>query len=209
LHYFVVVFRVSRLFEKIGRDKREAPSMAVIYVGSFPPDPETELKNFQRKQAEYEAAYRRTREPLAVHEALLHATAAGQLTPPWLVAAVGDIIMRGRTDQMAERFREGMRHVRRYRCVRDLRRSHTKDRALDLAVAALQATDAAAARSTIEHSYNLVSRDLKRAERESKFFFLVARSDPAVVPVSRTQQRSGEVIINGVTVSPAVNRGDR
>jgi hypothetical protein len=159
--------------------------MVAIYVSSFPFDPEIELKNFQRKQAEYEAAYRRTEEPLALYEALLHANAARQLTPRWLVEAVGSIIMRGRTDETARRFQERMRHVQRYRCVRDLRRSHTKDDALDLAVAALEATDAAGARSTIEGSYNLVSRSLKRAGRESEYFYLVARSDPTVVPVAR------------------------
>ena len=32
--------------------------MVVTYVGTCPYDPELELKNFQRKQAEYEAAWR-------------------------------------------------------------------------------------------------------------------------------------------------------
>jgi uncharacterized membrane protein YgcG len=162
--------------------------MVVIYAGSFPSDPETDLKNFQGKQAEYEAAYRRTGEPLALYEALLHATAAGQPTPDWLVTAIGDIIVRGRNDQAARRFQERVRHVRRYRLVRDLRRrGHTKDCALELAVAALEATDAAGARSTIENSYDRVRRDLERAGRESEYFFLVARSDPTVVPVSQAQ----------------------
>src|SRR5215510_6956024 len=138
--------------------------MVAIYTGSFPFDPETELKNFQRKQAEYEAAYRRTGEPLALYEALLHTTAAGQMTRDWLVKAVGEIILRDRTDQIAERFRERMRHVQRYRCVRDLRsQGHNKDRALDLAVAALEAKSQGAARSTIEASYDRVNRDLRRA----------------------------------------------
>ena len=96
--------------------------MAVIYSRSFPPDPETDLKNFQRKQAEYEAAWHATSDPLVLFEALLHATAAGQPAPDWLVTALGDTVMRGRTDQAAERFRERLRHVQRYRCVRDLRR---------------------------------------------------------------------------------------
>jgi hypothetical protein len=184
--------------------------MVAIYVGSFPPDPETDLKNFQSKQAEYEAAYRRTGEPLALYEALLHATAAGQVTPDWLVTAVGKIIMRDRTDQMAERFRERMRYVQRYRCVRDLRQSgHTKDQALDRAVAPFEARGEAPVRSTIEASYNKVNRDLKQKERESEYFFLVARSDPTVVPVCVSRTQSGEVTINGVTLSPAATRGDR
>jgi hypothetical protein len=181
--------------------------MVAVYVGSCPPDPETDLKNFRRKQAEYEAAYRRTGEPLALYEALLHARAAQQLTPDWLVEAVGTTIMRGRTDQTGERFKERMRHVQRYRCVRDLRRSHTKEDALDLAFATLKATDAAGKRSTIEHSYDLVSRDLKRAECESEYFLLVARSDPTVVPVSVTRRSDGATVINGVALRSS--GGDR
>jgi hypothetical protein len=193
--------------------------MVVVYVGSFPPDPETDLKNFQRKQAEYEAAYRRTREPLALFEALLNAS--GYLQFPadlnWLMGAMGEFIMKGRTDQTAERFKERMRHVQRYRCVRDLRQKrHTKDQALDLAVAALKATDAAGARPTIQNSYDRVSRDLKRAKRDSEYFYLVARSDPTRVPVHVVQLPGGGVAINGVTfrpqgviVSPTVARGDR
>jgi hypothetical protein len=142
--------------------------MVAIYTGSFPFDPETELKNFEREQAKFEAAYRRTGEPLALYEALLHATAAKQLTPRWLVEALGKIILQGRTGQTAERFRERMRHVQRYRCVRDLRqKGHIKDCALDLAVTALEATDAAGMRSTIEASSSKVSRDLKRAGRRA------------------------------------------
>jgi hypothetical protein len=177
--------------------------MVVIYVGSYPPDPETDLKNFQRKQAEYEAAYRRTGEPLAAYEALLHARSYLQVPADlnWLVDAVGKIILQGRTDQTAERFRERMRHVRRYQCVRDLRdRGHIKDDALDLAAVALEATDAAAMRSTIGDSYDLVKRDLKRAGRESEYFLLVARSDPTKVPIhpavaqsiAQTQRSKGE-----------------
>jgi hypothetical protein len=157
--------------------------MVVVYVGS-PWDPETELKNFQRKQAEYKAAYRRTDDPFVMYEALRHAKAAGQLTPDWLMEAMRDFIMRGRRDQMAERFRERMRHVQRYRCVRDLRpQCRNKDDALDRAVEALEARDEAAARSTIRDSYDMVDRDLRRKGRESEYFYLVARSDPTVVPV--------------------------
>jgi hypothetical protein len=174
--------------------------MAVVYVGSFPFDPKTELKNFERKQAEFEAAYRRTEDPLILYEALRHVQAARQMPPDWLMEACGDSILRDRTDQTAERFKERMRHVQRYRCVRNLRlEKHTKDRALDLAVDRLEPKGERAARSTIEESYNRVSRDLKRAGRDSEYFLLVARSDPTVVPISQTQTRK----ITGFT------RGDR
>ena len=180
--------------------------MAVIHVRSCPPDPEADLKNFHRKQAEYEAAWHRTRDSLAVYEALLNADAAEQPLPDWLVTAVGNIIMKGRTDQTAERFRERMRHVQRYRCIRDLRRKHIRERALDLAVTALEAKGEGAARSTIADSYDQVSRDLKKAGPKSEYYFLVARSDPTVVPVSVTRGPGGEVIVNGVKQA---SRGDR
>jgi hypothetical protein len=173
--------------------------MVVVYTGSFPFDPETELKNFQRKQAEYEAAYRRTRELLALSEALRHAQAARQLTPDWLVTALRDVVMRSRTDQAVERFKDRLRHVRRYRCVRDLRqKGHSKNRALELAIKELEAASEAAARSTIEDSYNRVSRDLKRVGRDSEYFYLVARADPTRVPVSVTRRSDGVTVINGV-----------
>jgi hypothetical protein len=201
--------------------------MVAIHVGSCPPDPEADLKNFHRKQAEYEAAWRRTGDPLALYEALLNARAAQQPPPDWLVTAAGDVIMKGRTDRTAERFRDRMRHVRRYRCVSDLRRQHTKECALDLTVAALEAKGEGAARSTIADSYDRVRRDLKKAGPKSEYYFLVARSGPTVVPVSVTRGPGGELVINGVrhpantpgvtlspavtprvTLSPAVTRGN-
>ena len=169
------------------------------------------MKNFQRKQAEYEAAYRRTGDPLALFEALRHATAGGQPAPSWLVDAVGDILMRGRTSQTTERFADRMRHVQRYRCVRDyLRQGMPRKRALNLAVVTLEATDARAGWFTIRDSYDLVSRDLKRKGRESEFFLLVARRDPTVVPVLSVQRPDGVVTINGVrvTASPTVTGSD-
>jgi len=169
----------------------------IAFVSSFPPDPENDLKNFQDKQAEYEAAYCRTGEQLVLYEALLHVQAAEQSLPDWLVTAVGN--MKGRTDLSVRRFRERMLHVQRYRCVRDLRKNgHTKNQALELAAATLEATDAEAPQRTIENSYDRVSRSLKRAGQKSEFFWLVDRSDPTVVPVCVSRTPSGEVTVNGV-----------
>src|SRR5262249_44181527 len=175
--------------------------MVVTYVGSFPPDPKADAENFQRKQAEYEAAYRRTKEPFVLYEALLNADAYLQFPADlnWLVTAVGNIIMSGRADGTAERFKDRMRHVQRYRCVRDLRdQGYTKNQALELTAAELKATDEAAAQSTIEHSYDRVNRDLKRKGRKSEFFWLVTRSDPTKVPVCVSRTQSGEMTVNGV-----------
>src|SRR5262249_60774566 len=97
--------------------------MVVTYVGSFPFDPETELKNFRRKQAEYEAAYRATKEPRVLHEALLNACAYLRFPPEldWLVRAIGERSMKGITDQIARRGHGGTRPVQRDRCGRGLR----------------------------------------------------------------------------------------
>ena len=104
---------------------------------------------------------------------------------------------------MAERFRERIRHVQRYRCVRDLRqRGHTLDDALSMAVVALKARGDAVARSTIKSSYLKIFRDLKNLGPESEYSFLVARCDPVRVPVSIARGPDGEVIINGVKQSP-------
>ena len=180
--------------------------MVVIYAGSFPPDPKADTENFQRKQAEYEAAYRCTGEPRVLCEALLNARAYLRFPPEldWLMEALGDTFRKGRTDQTAERFRERMRHVQRYRLVRDLRqKGHAYSNALDQAAIALAATDDPAAQSTIEKSYNKVNNDLEQKGPESEYYLLVARSDPTVVPVVIAQTPQG-MTLNGVLQAPGV-----
>jgi hypothetical protein len=135
-------------------------------------------QGFLRKQAEYEAAYRRTGEPLALLDALVHAWSSRQTVPCWLVWDIGEALIKLRTDDEARRYRERMHHARRYQCVRGLRwRGYTKDRALDAAVELLKGESAEAERSTIEKSYDLVNRDLKRRGQESEFFYLVGKLD--------------------------------
>jgi hypothetical protein len=181
--------------------------MVAVYVRSFPFNSEKEMENFGRKQAEYEAVWRHTGEPLAVYEALQHANLARQPWPDWLgKAARGIILGGGRTAHEAERFEDRLRHFRRYWTVENFRRRNgpnikgrrTKAQALDLAVAALEATGERASRDTIEDSYDLVSRDLKNAGSKSKYDFLVTRSKPSMVPVLVTRGSNGEVILNGV-----------
>ena len=95
---------------------------------------------------------------------------------------IGSAIIRGRTDQEAERHRELTRDVRRYACVESLRREQhpknprrdrPKDSALDLAVEILRGTFAEAARPTIEDSYDKVRKSLEREGRASPYFHLV------------------------------------
>src|SRR5262245_687810 len=137
-----------------------------------------ESDEFLRNQAEYEAAYRRTGEPLALLDALRDVWWSRQTVPGWLVTNLGDALIRSRTDAEAERYRDRMRHVQRYIIVRDLRRKeHTKDSALDAAVKILADQRAAAERGTSEKSYERVKIDLKQRDRESEFFYLVAAVD--------------------------------
>jgi hypothetical protein len=180
--------------------------MVVTYAGTWPYDPEIELRNFRQKQAEFEAAYRATFDPQVLFHALLNAR--GYLQFPtelnWLVTALGDCIgknrkkgkRKGRASQTIERDRDRRRHVQRYLCVEDLRqKGATKDQALDLAATTLETV-----RSTIEDSYKRVSGDLNRKKRKSEYFLLVAQSKPTVVPVSVAPTSDG-TIINRVLVA--------
>jgi len=142
-----------------------------------------EYDDFLRKQAEYEAAYRRTGDPLALQEALSHISFSRQTVPLWLMQNIRDALLRQRTDEEAERYRDRKRHVRRFILVRNLRRKgRTKDAALDLAVELLAAERAAVSRRTIQDSYDTVKRDLNLRGRESEFFYFVAESDQFYLP---------------------------
>src|SRR5262249_60649313 len=93
--------------------------------------------------------------------------------------------MKNRTDGIAERFKERMRHVQRYRCVRDWRNRHpddsdvlyTKNQALELAAAELEAAGETTAQKTIDNRYDRVSRDLKRLGRKKEFCRFVSRTN--------------------------------
>jgi hypothetical protein len=135
--------------------------------------PEDE-QEFLRQQAGFEAAYRATGDPQALCHALLHVWSSRQTPPAWVVRDILNALIEQRTDEAAERYRERMRHVQRYLAVRDLRsKGHKKDDALDQAVEVLARQRAAAARGTIEDSYNRVRRDLERQRNASEFHYLV------------------------------------
>jgi hypothetical protein len=96
-------------------------------------------------------------------------------------------LVEGRTDEAAERYRERIRHVRRYTVVRDLLSSDhtmTVTCALDRAEESLAQQLAAVSRRTIEASYYEVKNDLDRQGRESEYFYLVelAPEAPALAP---------------------------
>ena len=136
--------------------------------------PEDE-QEFLRKQAGFEASYRATGDLQVLWHALLHAWSSRQTLPSWVVWDIGNALIEQRTDEVADRYRERMRHVQRYIVVRDLRSNgHTKDNALDQAVDSLAKQRAAASRRTIEDSYDRVRKDLERQGQASEYFYLVA-----------------------------------
>jgi len=149
-----------------------------------------ENAEFLRRQAEFEAAYRRTGEPLALLDALRDAWWSRQTVPGWVLHDIGNALISARTDKAAERDRDRMRHVQRYIVVRDLRRKgHTKDSALDQAVEVLAKQRAAAVRGTIEKSYDKVERSLKQEKHESEFCYHVALADELREQRFRFQQK--------------------
>jgi hypothetical protein len=137
-----------------------------------------ENDDFLRKQAEFEAAYRRTSDPEVLFDALLHAWWSRQTIPGWMVQDIGNALIRNRTPEEIRRYRERMRSVRRYIIVRNLReKGYTKDDALDRAVRMLANEPASPTRRTIEVDYDDVKKDLQRQGRDSEFFYLVALVD--------------------------------
>jgi hypothetical protein len=151
-----------------------------------------ENDEFLRTQAGLEAAYRTSGDPQALCHALVHVYGSRQTIPKWLEWALLNFVVEHRTDEAAKRDRDRMRHARRFAVVRDLRnavnehtgKKYTKDEALDLAVESLAKQRAAAARETIEDSYDKVRKDLDRQGSESEFFYLVelAPEAPALAP---------------------------
>ena len=159
--------------DDIPRRVRNRPSFAALA-------PEAE-QEFLHKQAGFEAAYSTTGDPQVLVHALLHAWSSGQTIPGCVVMNIGNALIKQRTDKVADRYLERMRHVHRYIVIRDLRRTvdertgkkYTKDSALDAAVKILAKQRAAASRRTIEDSYDRVRRDLERQGSASEFFYLV------------------------------------
>ena len=152
--------------DDIPRRVRDRPSFAALA-------PEAE-QEFLHEQAGFEAAYRTTGDPQVLVHALLQVYSLRQTLPKWVVWDLLNAVIEQRTDEVAERDRERMRHVQRYIVIRDLRRSgHTVVSALDQAEESLAQQRAAASRRTIEDSYYRVRGDLDLHGRASQFFYLV------------------------------------
>ena len=115
-----------------------------------------------RRQAEFEAAYRRTGDPSVLGDAFRNVWWSRQTVPGWLVVQIGNALVEQRTDAVARRHKERMRTVRRYICVRNLRRrGGTKDAALERAVTLLADEPAHGKRETIERDHDDVRMDLQ------------------------------------------------
>jgi hypothetical protein len=157
--------------------------------------PGEDLK-FRIVQTKLEIAFRATGDPRALLRAFMHVWSAGQTLPRWLVPAIGEAIAKSQTKTEAERFRERLRDVQRYLCVRNLLRipaanpgrrktEYTKAQAVALAYGKLKGTPAFAARRTIRNSYDKVRRDLKRHGRRSVFYLYVGGgADPLIVDLT-------------------------
>jgi hypothetical protein len=217
LEYFVLVFNGSSLLgmrherdmDDIPRRVRDRPSFA-------PLSPEDE-QEFLRTQAGFEAAYRATGDPQVLWHALLHAWSSRQTIPSWVVWDIGGAVIKRRTNEEAERNGDRMRHVQRYRVIRDLRRTvdertgkkYTKDSALDAAVEILAAQRAAVERGTIEKSYDEVRKNLERQGPASEYFYFVALLPEASALAPRADSTLYTADSTIVTAdADAVNAGD-
>jgi hypothetical protein len=142
-----------------------------------------EEQDFAREQAEFEAAYRRTGHPLALWEAVRHVERCGQTVPHWLAIPLFEVVVeRVTTDDEARRYRERWTHARRYERVHELRQTvnertgkkYTKAEALEQVA---EEQGEGVTYRTIERSYDMVNKDLKRRGRESEYYFFVAKEE--------------------------------
>src|SRR5262245_17347064 len=115
---------------------------------------------FLRQQAEYEAAWRRTKDPEVLWFALLHVSWARQTIPGWLWPEIGVVLLRKRSPAEIRRFRERMRKVRRFILVRNRRaKGLSKEKALNKAEALVQGDPGSQTWETIEQDYVEVKKD--------------------------------------------------
>jgi hypothetical protein len=152
---------------------------------------------YESRQAKYKSAYDHNGDPMILIYALHCVWHAKRPIPDWLVSPLSQIASEARRGHKLEREREVGRHVRRYECVRDLRQGgNTKDRALDQAVELLKSGPAAAARATIEESYDLVRRDLERKQYKSEFYFCILSTDEVQLSNSETERllRASDIV---------------
>jgi hypothetical protein len=134
---------------------------------------ETSQEQFTREQAEFEALYGKTPDPLVLAHALRNTRARGQSPLPWLVSAIGPLLEQ-QSDEAATDERRRLVHFVRWRVVVGLRRAGcAPEEALDLACDLLAGQRAAAARSTIRNSFWLVENDVKEKGTASKFKHLL------------------------------------
>jgi hypothetical protein len=195
--------------DDIPRRVRSRPSFAALA-------PEAE-QEFLHKQAGFEAAYRTTGDPQVLVHAFLQAWSSGQTIPFCVVMDIVKVLIEARTDKVANRDRERMRHVQRYRVIRDLRRTvdertgkkYTKASALDQAVESLAKQRAAASPRTIEDSSDRVRKDLERRGNASEFFYhfdLVPEASALAPRADSTLYTADSTIVTAD--ADAVNAGD-
>ena len=118
--------------------------------------------DYEQTMAEFQRAWLATKDPAYFREAFAWAHYHRQPIPPWLFKAGDAIAAKRRTKGHNKRHLANMRHLIRYETVRDFRAANlSEDAALDAACKHLEKIGFAAARPTIEDSYDKIKRELK------------------------------------------------
>jgi hypothetical protein len=140
--------------ENIPKDENGVPVFFIL--------PPSIRAKYERRLSGFERAWNATKDPAFFRQAFALSHLHRQPTPRWLYEA-GDAIAAGRrTRRHDEHYLDGQRHLRRYQIVRAFRKAGLSlDKALDKACERLGEMGAAAARSTIEDSYDRIRRELQ------------------------------------------------
>jgi hypothetical protein len=160
----------------IPRDAEGAPVFLIL--------PPTLQAQYEEQMRACEAAWR-VGEPLAVAEATTCTHNYRQPIPKWLERAVVELVMRGRSDQQAQRYDKAQIRLMRYMAVRDLKFDISQGKArrftnisweetYERAAESLVQTSAAGSAATMKADYARVLCDLK-AGHSGKYFNLKDR----------------------------------
>jgi hypothetical protein len=141
--------------EGIPRDSAGVPTYFIL--------PPADRAYYEEKLAGFEKAWEATKDPAWFAHASAWADLFRQPHPPWLSKASQMVAARQRTKDDDRRYRKNQSHLLRYQTVRAHREAGcSEDEALDRAVKELaKIRGEAAARSTIEDSYNRMKREFK------------------------------------------------
>ncbi|MCP1765147.1 hypothetical protein [Bradyrhizobium japonicum] len=158
-------------YEHIPRDAAGDPVFLIL--------PDGVRASFERKMANWKAAWLATGDPLAISSAHTLTMLHRQVSPLWLDEAILSLTDKRRTKIHAKRAIEAAVRLIRYMAVRDARASGlTWDAAYEEAERVLATNPAAKAQAdTIKQAYQEVKRDLKTG-RGGRYFTPHQRKRP-------------------------------